>query len=388
MRLTPNPSLRRTLSICLLGGAAALCLDAAAAPALVRNLSASNAAVAQQKALVAEARNQARDTRSAGEIFANAYRAYPPSCLADGLPIGGYATSKAIDVVQGQMLLLGDPAECLPGGNAAECNYQETDTITVWRQDCSGGKSVTLLEIDRPSTASTTLYPTLPLITVTQGANSEVPVRVASDPNSFFSTNYANSPLKTSDVFVLENYYSGTSSQFDYNKTFVLKTDNQDSHGTPLLFTLGDYAPPASPARLEISGYMSTNWSNPNQSGEGIVLQVYDNGDHQSRTLSFAWFTYDKNGQPFWLFGLTSVPIGQTQITAPTYYLQGGAFNPSAAAGTVPSKGWGFVTFTFPDCGHMNIAYNSSGNPPAPVPSGQGSSLYTRVADVNGLVCQ
>ena len=148
------------------------------------------------------------------------------------------------------------------------------------------------------------------------------------------------------------------------------------------------YAAPANPARLEISGYMSTNWSNPNQSGEGIVLQVYDNGDHASRTLAFAWFTYDKNGQPFWLYGQTNVPIGATQISAPTYYFQGGKFTPSTAAANVPAKAWGFVTFTFPNCSTMNIAYNSTSNPPTPAPSGQGSANYTRVADVNGLACQ
>jgi hypothetical protein len=133
---------------------------------------------------------------------------------------------------------------------------------------------------------------------------------------------------------------------------------------------------------------MSTNWSNPNQSGEGMVLQVYDNGDHSSRTLAFAWFTYDKTGQPFWLYGQTNVPIGATQISAATYYFQGGKFMPATASTTVPAKAWGFVTFTFPNCSTMNIAYNSNSNPPAPAPTGQGSANYTRVADVNGLSCQ
>jgi len=393
MRFSPHLPLRRTFSVCLIGAVTALSLSAnAAQSAPARTLSASNGIAAQQKALVAEARNKVNATRgsTAGEVFENPYRAYPPSCFNNGLPQNGYAAATAIDVQQGQMVLLGDPSECLPGANSAECNYKETDTVTLWRVACSGGKSATLLQIDRPANHSTTLYPTLPLITVNQGTTTNFPIRVGSDPNTFFSTNFANQPLMASDVFVLENYYGSGISQIDYSKAFSLTTNNQDvgANASSLAFPVPDYVAPANPPRLEITGYMSTNWSNPNQSGEGIVLQVYDNGDHASRTLAFAWFTYDKSGLPFWLFGQANVPIGANQISAPTYYFQGGTFQPAAVSATVPAKPWGFVTFTFPDCSHMNIAYNSTSNPPTPVPTGQGSTNYTRVANVNGLACE
>src|SRR5262249_23047966 len=153
----------------------------------------------------------------------------------------------------------------------------------------SGGKSASIIEFARPSNASTTLYPTLPLVSVTQGTKG-LNIRYADDPNTFLTTTYANQPLPASDSFVLENFYAGAT-QFDYNQVYTLTLTNTAGHAVQ--FTMPAYAPPSNPPNLEISGYMSTNWSNPNQNGEGMVLQVYDNGDHATRTLTFAWFTYD-----------------------------------------------------------------------------------------------
>lgn len=384
--VTPSTfPLRRSLALLAFGVVGSLPLSAAEITTVTqRALAKPDAAAAMSVHAQAAAARAATDGKG-NDIFANPYRTYPPSCLVDGVPLNGFTAPTAADVQQGTMTLLGDPAQCFQNGNAAECNYTETDTVTLYRLQCSGGKSAAILEIQRPSNASTTLYPTLPLVTVSQGSVSDWKIRYADDPNTVITTTYANEPLPASDSFTLENFYAGTT-QFDYNQAFTLKLVNTDNNG--LVFTMPAYTAPTNPAALEISGYMSTNWSNPNQSGEGMVLQVYDNGDRSTRSLAFAWFTYDKNGQPLWLYGQTSLPIGTTQITAPTVYFQGGTFAPSAAAGTVANHGWGFVTFTFPDCGHMNISFNSLSNPPAPVPTGQGSRTFTRVADVNGLVCQ
>jgi len=382
MVTTSTFPLRRSLALLALGVVASLPLSAAEITTVTqRALGKPDAAAAMSVHAQAAA---ARAAAVGNDVFANPYRTYPASCLVDGVPLNGFSSSTASDVQQGTMTLLGDPAQCLQGGNAAECNYTETATVTVYRLDCSAGKSVAILEIARPSGASTTLYPTLPLVSATQGTNA-LNIRYADDPNTVITTSYANEPMPATDSFVLENFYAGAT-QFDFNQAFTLTLQNTEGNG--LQFQLPAYVAPASPPLLEISGYMSTNWSNPNESGEGIVLQVYDNGDRATRTLAFAWFTYDKNGQPLWLYGQTSLPIGSTQITAPVVYFQGGTFAPSAAAGTVANHGWGFVTFTFPDCGHMNISFNSLSNPPSPVPTGQGSRTFTRVADVNGLVCQ
>ena len=75
-------------------------------------------------------------------------------------------------------------------------------------------------------------------------------------------------------------------------------------------------------------------------------------------------------------------------MSAATVYYQGGTFAPPTSTSGSASKSWGVVTLSFPDCGHMNVAYNSLSNPPSPVPSGKGSTVYVTFAAVNGLVCQ
>jgi hypothetical protein len=329
------------------------------------------------------------------EIYANPQRAYPPSCFNDGLPFG---KSSLYANVQTTALTL-QSYNTTTGGFAAE-----TDSVSVWRVPCSGGGSATVLELDRPaalngSTTQYAIFPNIYIITAATGT-TQISPRLAQEPNTRFedtpyqlaqnslTNGYTN--LYSSSIFVLE-YYDPSNPRatptVDYNQAFTLKIDNLTAGGLPLVMNIPAYVPPATAPLLEIGGYVSTNWSNPNQSGEGIVVQVYDNGDHATRTLAFAWFTYDEQGLPFWLFGSGSLNIGATSVTAQTAYLKGGTFSPPAAAAAVPPTLWGSATFTFPDCGHMKVVYNGSA---AAVhgPTGNSTATFTRVADVNGLVCQ
>lgn len=318
------------------------------------------------------------------EIYANPYRAYPPSCLNDGLPAGQWGNDPRR--LQTTITLPGDPLS----GDPSERSFREVDTITLFRVVCSGGKSATLLEIDRPANHSATLYPIFPAVSVQQGSNNNY-IRLASDPNTFYSTQYSFIPVVNSDIWVLENFY-GSPAQFDYNQGFALTVDNLISND-PQRYTVfpmpaynaANYAEAAQP--LPITGYMSTTWYSPNQSGEGMFLQVYDNGDHATRTLAFAWFTYDSLGLPFWLYGDGVFNIGSRTATIATYYFKGGVFAPSAAKPDVPSTAWGSVSFSFPSCNSMSLVY--SGNASADNgPTGSGTLTYSRIGSVNGLVCE
>lgn len=315
------------------------------------------------------------------EIFANVDRAYPPSCLNDGLPAGQWSNDPKY--LQTTITLPGDPL-------AGDQNFREVDTVTLFRVVCSGGTSATLLEIDRPANHSTTYYPTFPTITVQQGS-SNIYIRLASDPNTVYSSVYSLTPLVNSDIWVLENYYGGPV-QLDYNQDFALTVDNNILNDPNRLttYTMPAYNPanyPETSQPLPISGYMSTNWYNPNQGGEGMVLQVYDNGDNATRTLSFAWFTYDNLGLPFWLYGDGSFAIGARTVTIATEYFKGGLFAPSTAQPDVPLKPWGNVTFSFPNCNAMAISYNGDASADNG-PTGASTRTFLRVANVNSLVCQ
>src|SRR6185369_10461105 len=108
---------------------------------------------------------------AAAEITVNPFRSYPTSCLESPLAYNLWVNNP--EAVQGDITLFGDPLSA----DANERNYLETDTITVFRLPCADGLSVTLLEIDRPSDASSTYYPTLPGVTVTQsGVATDYPI--------------------------------------------------------------------------------------------------------------------------------------------------------------------------------------------------------------------
>jgi hypothetical protein len=325
------------------------------------------------------------------EIYANANRAYPPSCLNDGVPFG--KSNLYTNVLTVPLTL--QMYDASTGGYSPE-----TETLIVWRVPCSGGKAATVLEIDRPAAnnGSTTKYPIFPniYITTTATGTTQIFPRLAQEPNTRFEDVSAQYTLDgytfmySSTAFVFD-YYDASNPRatpvVDYNQAFTLNLNNLATGGQPLVLPVPAYVPPTTPALMEISGYMTTNWTSQTQGGEGIVMQVYDNADHATRELVFAWFTYDNLGAPFWLYGEGSLPIGATTVTAQTAYFKGGTFAPAAASPAVPPTIWGTVTFTFPDCGHMNIAYNGDASA-VHGPKGNSTATYLRVADVNGLICQ
>jgi hypothetical protein len=368
-------------------------LPALAIAAPARDFAAMSQARASVQASAAAARTSAATALSASgepakEIYANPYRAYPPSCLVDGLPFGEF---DAVHGAQASVLLFGDPAQCLSGGDANECNYTETDTFKVWRVPCSGGTSAVLVEIDRPGNASTTLYPTLPAIYAVQG-NNALYVRYADDPNTIYTTTYANTPLVNSDIFVLENFKGGPT-QFNYNQAFTLFVDNftGNTATNPRSFTFAAYNPanyPEAALALPISGYMSTNWYDPAHGGEGMLVQVYDNNDGATRFFTAAWYTFDPLGLPFWLYAQGTINIGDRSTgNVDTYYATNGGFAGNFGPNATFTK-WGTINVSFPDCNHMNFSYSGSTDVQTNGPSGTGSrSGWIRLANINSLVC-
>jgi hypothetical protein len=330
-------------------------------------------------------------TGSPAEIYANSHRGYPASCLNDGLPFG---KSNLYTNVQTVALTL-QMYDSTTGGYSPE-----TESLSVWRVPCVGGVAATVLELDRPSAnnGSTTKYPIFPSIYITTAANGTTHIfpRLAQEPNTRFEDVSAQYTLDgytfiySSTAFVFD-YYDASNSRYglsvDYNQAFTLNVDNLASGGAPLVLQVPAYIAPTTPALMEISGYMTTNWTSQTQGGEGIVMQVYDNADHATRELVFAWFTYNEQGLPFWLYGEGSLPIGATSVTAQTAYFKGGTFAPATVSAAVPPTIWGTVTFTFPDCGHMKIVYNGDASA-VHGPKGNSTATFARVADVNGLVCQ
>jgi hypothetical protein len=285
--------------------------------------------------------------------------------------------------------LIGDPL----AGDANERNYSEAVDVYVFRVPCSSGQSATLVEIDRPSNHSNTYYPTFPGVYVTQGSQQDYVVRVANDPNTFYSTNFALNPLIQSDVFVLENFYAGAV-QFNFNQSVTVTIDNLATGFRQIVdFPLAAYNPAqyaAASLPLPISGYMTGNWYDQNHSGEGIQVEVGElqgNGSNVPRYISIAWYTFDSSGTPYWLFGSGVFNAGDTTAIMQLGYSYGGGFAGNFGA-SATQKLWGTFNVQFPDCNTMKFSYQSTAGLPNGVPVGAGSKTWTRLTQMNGLTCE
>ena len=384
-------TLQRILSAALVAVSATAALPAIAAEASSQAVAASRdlAAITESRTSVQAAlttsRTAALPAGGASELFANPDRSYPPSCLNAPLTTLRLWQNDP-NALQAQIKLIGDPY----AGNTNEANYLETDTITLFRVVCSSGKSATLLEIDRPANVegNTTLYPTFPGVSVKQGVNN-IFIRLADDPNTFLTTVYSITPVIYSQVYVLENFYGG-SIQLDYNAAFTMTVDtfNTADPNRYTTFNLSAYNKnnyAESTLALPISGYMSSNWFDPAHGGEGTLTQIFDNPDG-TRTFTSAWYTFDKNGLPFWLYSQGVLQVGARSTGAvQTFYATGGGFAGNFTSATFTP--WGTINFSFPDCDHMTFTY--TGNADAVQgPTGNGTRTWLRIANVNGLTCK
>ena len=322
---------------------------------------------------------------SPAEQFINADRSYPSSCLQAPLGLGLFQNDP--NRVQKSVELLGDANST----DATERSFKETVTVTAFRVPCAGGVSATLIEIDRPcgSACPSATYPTMPRVV----AFNRI-LRVAQDPNTFLSSVRERAPLYTSSVFVLENVYGAHNAGdfYDYGQAFTLTVNNLESANNLIDFAMPAYNAsqyPDAALAMRITGYLSTNWANDKQDKDGMIVQVYDGFDFATRIFAFAWFTYDNNHRPFWLFGQGSLSIGARTVTVPVAYYTGGTFVPPTST-TTTSKTWGTATFTFPDCNHMAVQYTgdaSADQGPTGTTGTSGTLTFTRTGYVNGLTC-
>ncbi len=335
----------------------------------------------------------AAGTTGPADIYANANAAYPPSCLADGLHAAHYSHTTDPNAQQVQV------TTPIYDFNTQQYDLSETDTYTVWRVPCSGGVSAVLFEIDRPAglSGSYTQYPTFPDV-YAGSSSSPLYVRSPNDPNTIYSDTIPETAVIDNTIYVLEYYPGSTSTQdANYNQAFTLNFDTLTSNasGTEIVATINvpAYNPasfnnyPSAANPMEISGYMSTNWFDPAHSGEGILIQVYDNGDQATRTFTAAWYTFDPAGLPFWLFAQGTIAIGATQAAnVATYYSTNGGFAGNFGA-TSTFTPWGTMTFSFPNCNTMNVSYNGKTDSQTNGPGGQGTLTWTRLANINSLTC-
>ena len=179
------------------------------------------------------------------------------------------------------------------------------------------------------------------------------------------------------------------SGYFTYSDGFTLRVDPQLSGGAPVDISVPAYNPAQYPDAfnpLPVDGYMGTSWYDPAHSGEGMLAQVIDNADG-TRTFFASWYTYDPFGVPFWITAQGAFAIGEASVDATGYYQTGGGFAGNFGSSTTQHI-WGTLTFSFPNCSKMDFSYNGQTDLQTNGPGGNGSRIWTRVADNNGMSCE
>ena len=159
----------------------------------------------------------------------NIFRAYPPSCLADPLPTEPTGPTWVF------------PIELPLDSNIAPNGF-ESDQVTFWRVPCEAGASALLGRIDRPAVVYADV-PTMPAIRVIE-SNGTIPLRIASEPNTFRSRIVAGSsfiygyPADENSstppafvVFVLENEPTDLGRVTDFSAALGLQVDPAEPCG-------------------------------------------------------------------------------------------------------------------------------------------------------------
>jgi len=402
--------MKALIRVTLALGAVALAQTVSAADALSAPTSAGvaahRAAVVKKQALLAQPANaQAGDgvvavqSATGGPRIANPYRAYPPSCASYPLPDTPSGTFRQAVTV---------PLYTRDG--AGQAGTPENATITIWRVPCSssgftspynfdgGPNAMMLMRIDRSSN-NQDVVPTMPLLTsgqTTSGGTTSAYIRAAQDPNTVVSElPFDASIFAASTVYVLENYNIPNVlglTYFDYQFNFQIDPVLDDQCTGCATIGVTEYVPdaqgyPAAFQDLPIDGFMSSAWYDPAHSGEGIMVQIYNNPGDATRTLFAAWYTYDANGIPFWLAAQGTAAVGSNTFSnVPVYYYTGGGFAGDFAG--VTQHTWGTMNFSFPNCSQMDFDFNGAATEVAGGPGGQGSRSFKKLADINGLNCE
>ena len=95
------------------------------------------------------------------------------------------------------------------------------------------------------------------------------------------------------------------------------------------------------------------SWFNPAQSGHGLFVQVLPG----ERILA-AWLSFDPSGAPAWFLGAGTYS-GNTATISEVEQPTGGRWIPNFDAGQIVHKAWGTLEFTFTDCNHGRVSFNS-----------------------------
>ena len=140
------------------------------------------------------------------------------------------------------------------------------------------------------------------------------------------------------------------------------------------IYRLSDGDP--QPLRPAITPGFSGSWYNPNEDGQGFLLEILPD-----RRLTAYWFTYDvSGGKQRWIVG--EGPILGDSAVVDAIMTRGGTFGPRFDPAAVERQPWGTLTFSFANCTQGSVDYAAGNN------FGSGSVQIERLTALAGLECR
>ena len=118
------------------------------------------------------------------------------------------------------------------------------------------------------------------------------------------------------------------------------------------------------------------SWFDPAQSGQGLFIAILPD----SQFLA-AWFTFNPAGtEQAWFVGVGK-RFGSVAVVSDVVQPTGGRWIPRFSPDRVVNNPWGSLMFTFTDCNHGKVDFNSTAG------YGTGSMNLTRLTQPAGLTC-
>jgi len=156
-----------------------------------------------------------------------------------------------------------------------------------------------------------------------------------------------------------------------------------DIHGS-MYGMVGSVTVKAVTPSITIGGYISGNWYNPQQGGQGFQIEAATNNN-----MVVIWFVFapkdDSNptaSEQNWIYAQGPYSTTTNTVTLPAVLLTGAKFPPNFLSSDVQQTPWGSLTFTFTDCNNGTATW-------APTLAGYtaGSLAISRLTQIDGTTC-
>jgi plastocyanin len=133
------------------------------------------------------------------------------------------------------------------------------------------------------------------------------------------------------------------------------------------------------PPSIVLGGYMSGNWYDSTEGGQGFQLEL----TNANNNMLAIWFVYSPDGaSQNWIYSQGAFDPTSNTVTLQAIQLTGAKFPPNFNSSDVTQTPWGSLTFTFTDCNTGTASWVSS------LPGyGSGSLPITRLTQIDGTTC-